>query len=128
MDAQQDPELPKRYTKHVRGQIGHAGLSRIQKVENRTWRWMVSPQWLAHHVNQQFDMPVFVVDNGKAWGEPKDPEESVTDKKHVKNEKREYAAKKRIKLDEKVSKKGKGKGKGKGKRESKSCRRGAACR
>ncbi|KAG0700871.1 hypothetical protein DFH29DRAFT_780199, partial [Suillus ampliporus] len=98
VDAQQDPEAPKRYTKRVRGPIGRAGIPRIQKVEHRARRWMVSLRWLAESVNQQFDVPTFIVDNGKAWGEPKDPEESVTEKKRVKIEKREYAAKKKIKL------------------------------
>ncbi|KAG2126264.1 uncharacterized protein EDB93DRAFT_1257639 [Suillus bovinus] len=100
VDAQQDPELPKRYTKRVCGPIGKAGLPWIQKVEHRARRWMVSPQWLVDPANQQFDVPAFVIDN---------------EKKCVKIEKREYAAKKKIKLDEKVSKKVKAKGKGKGK-------------
>ncbi|KAG1855658.1 hypothetical protein DFJ58DRAFT_841086 [Suillus subalutaceus] len=85
VDAQQDPHPPKCYTICTR-------------VEHRARRWMVSQEWLAQPENQKYDVLAFIVDNGKAWGDPKDPEESISAQKHVKNQKKEVAACKRAKL------------------------------
>jgi hypothetical protein len=116
VDAQADPEPPKRYTIRVRGEVIDLPIPRIQKVENRARRWMVSQEWLAHPDNQKFDVPGFVVDNGKAWGEPKDPEETISAQKRVKLAKQDVAARKRARLAED----GKGKqGSGKKKAQSK---------
>lgn len=100
VDAQVDPEPPKRYTICVRGEVIDLPIPRIQKVENRARRWMVSQEWLARPDNQKFDVPGFIVDNGKAWGEPKDPEETVSAQKRVKLEKKDVAARKRARLAE----------------------------
>ncbi|KAG1734539.1 hypothetical protein EDD22DRAFT_787883 [Suillus occidentalis] len=110
VDAQQDPHPPKRYTIRVRGETLDVAIPRIQKVEHRARRWMVLQEWLAQPENQKYDVPAFVVDNGKAWGDPKDPEETISAQKRVKIQKKEVAARKRAKLvDEGNTKPGKGK-------------------
>ncbi|KAG1728415.1 hypothetical protein EDB19DRAFT_1594265, partial [Suillus lakei] len=98
VDAQQDPHPPKCYTIQVRGETLDVTIPWIQKVEHHARRWMVSQEWLAQPENQKYDVPAFVVDNGKAWGDPKDPEETISAQKRVKIQKKEVAVHKRAKL------------------------------
>lgn len=70
---------------------------------------MVSQEWLIRPENQKFDVPSLIVDNGKAWGEPKDPEETISAQKRVKHEKKELAARKKVKLTQEGGKLKKGK-------------------
>lgn len=79
---------------------------------------MVSAEWLAREENKKYDSPSFLLDNGHAWGDPKDPEEMLAGQKRVKEQKRVIAAKKRVKIKEMEAKKkenGTKKGKGKSK-------------
>ena len=73
VDAQQDPHPPKRYTIRVRGETLEVTIPRIQKVGRCARRWIVSQEWLAQPENQKYDVPAFIVDDGKTWGDPKEP-------------------------------------------------------
>ncbi|KAG2055669.1 hypothetical protein BDR06DRAFT_1006860 [Suillus hirtellus] len=78
----------------------------------------VKVEWLVREENKKYDSPSFILDNGCAWGDPKDPEEMLAGQKRVKEQKRVIAAKKRMKIEEMEAKKkenGTKKGKGKSK-------------
>ncbi|KAG2050545.1 hypothetical protein BDR06DRAFT_1011194 [Suillus hirtellus] len=80
-----------------------------------TW---VKAEWLAREENKKYDSPSFILDNGHACGDPKDPEEMLAGQKRVKEQKRVIAAKKHVKIEEMEAKKkenGTKKGKGKSK-------------
>ncbi|KAG1809095.1 uncharacterized protein BJ212DRAFT_1279934, partial [Suillus subaureus] len=53
----------------------------------------------------KYDVPAFIINNEKAWGDPKDPEETISAQKHVKNQKKEVATHKRAKLVDDANKK-----------------------
>ncbi|KAG1900835.1 uncharacterized protein F5891DRAFT_1188322 [Suillus fuscotomentosus] len=94
VDAQQDPHPPKHYTIRVRGKTLDVTILEIQKVEHHARRWMVSQEWLAQPENQKYD----------------DPEETISVQKRVKIQKKEVAARRRVKLvDKGNTKPGKGK-------------------
>ncbi|KAG1723600.1 uncharacterized protein EDB91DRAFT_1270776 [Suillus paluster] len=38
-------------------------------------------EWLAKEENKKYDLPSYILDNGCAWGDPKDPEEMVAGQK-----------------------------------------------
>jgi hypothetical protein len=118
VDDAEDPSPPAtgKYTVHVKGEARNLPLVAAKKIENRARRWMVSTAWLALPDNKKFDAPSYILDNGRAWGDPKDPEEILAGQKRVKEEKRLISSRKRIKIEAmeergKVSAKGKGKAK-----------------
>ncbi|KAG1734771.1 hypothetical protein EDD22DRAFT_764901, partial [Suillus occidentalis] len=106
IDDAEDPSPPAtgKYTVRVKGEARNLPLVAAKKIENRARRWMVSTAWLALLDNKKFDAPSYILDNGQAWGDPKDPEEILAgQKKRIKIEAMEERGK--------VSAKGKGKAK-----------------
>jgi hypothetical protein len=68
-------------------------------LKNKARRWMVREDWLQLEENKGFDVPSRIADNGKAWGDPEDPEEIEAKQKRVKEEKEELK-RKRPKLED----------------------------
>lgn len=67
-----------------------------RSIAGRSRRWMVDTNWLQTH--PESDTPRTLADNGKAWGDPMDPEEIedqakdyAKEKKAVKDGKRKAA-------------------------------------
>ncbi|KAG2737939.1 hypothetical protein P692DRAFT_20659981, partial [Suillus brevipes Sb2] len=100
VDDAEDPSPPAtgKYTVRVKGEARNLPLVAAKKIENRARRWMVSTAWLALPDNKKFDAPSYILDNGRAWGDPKDPEEILAGQKRVKEEKRLISSRKRIKI------------------------------
>ncbi|KAG1829703.1 hypothetical protein EV424DRAFT_1316465, partial [Suillus variegatus] len=118
VDKAVDPQPPPCFTARVKGDPKELPILAAKKIENRARRWMVSAEWLAKEENKKYDSPSYILDNGRAWGDPKDPEEMVVGQKRVKEQKRLIASKKRVKIEEMEAKKkenGTKKGKGKSK-------------
>jgi hypothetical protein len=116
VDEVVDPHPPPRFTVRVKGDPKHLPLLAAKKIENKAHCWMISADWLANPENKKFDSPSFILDNGRAWGDPKDPEEMLVGQKRVKEQKRLIASKKRVKIEEiEAKKKENNKGKAKGK-------------
>ncbi|KAG2061048.1 hypothetical protein BDR06DRAFT_871390, partial [Suillus hirtellus] len=118
VDEAADPHPPPRFTARVKGDSKELPLLAAKKIENRARQWMVSAEWLAREENKKYDPPSLILDNGCAWGDPKDPEEMLAGQKRVKEQKRVIAAKKHMKIEEMEAKKkenGTKKGKGKSK-------------
>ncbi|KAG1794953.1 uncharacterized protein BJ212DRAFT_1291653, partial [Suillus subaureus] len=77
VDEVADPHPPPRFTTQVKGDSKELPLLAAKKIENQACRWMVSVEWLAREENKKYDSPSFLLDNGHAWGDPKDPEEML---------------------------------------------------
>ena len=95
-----DLDPKKGYVSHVKGPLKDMFPPVTQKIGFHVWRWMVSLAWLA--ANPDADMPMVLIDNGKAWGDLKDPEGMILAQKHVKEVKQEVKAlaRKKAKLEE----------------------------
>jgi hypothetical protein len=57
---------------------------------------MIDPGWLAQ--NEKYDVESRIVDSGVAWGDAEEPEALAEKRKRVKEEKRDIAQNKRIRL------------------------------
>ncbi|KAG2129522.1 hypothetical protein BD769DRAFT_1667117 [Suillus cothurnatus] len=105
VDEVVDPHPPPCFTTQVKGDSKELPLLAVKKFENQACQWMVSVEWLAREENKKYDSPSFLLDNGRAWGDPKDPEEMLAGQKQVKEQKRVIAAKKCMKIEEMEAKK-----------------------
>jgi len=101
VDATEDPSPPAtgKYTVRVKGEAKDMPLVAAKKLKNRACQWMVSSKWLTLPENRKFDAPSYLLDNGRAWGDPKDPEEILAGQKRVKEEKKLISSRKRVKIE-----------------------------
>ncbi|KAG1775225.1 hypothetical protein EV702DRAFT_1236239 [Suillus placidus] len=101
VDDTEDPSPPAtgKYTVRMKGEARDLPLVAAKKIENCARRWMVSSAWLALPDNKKFDAPSYILDNGRAWGDAKDPEEILAGQKRVKEEKRLISSRKRVKIE-----------------------------
>ncbi|KAG1731640.1 uncharacterized protein EDB91DRAFT_1058624, partial [Suillus paluster] len=83
VDDAEDPSPPAtgKYTVGVKGKARDLPLVAAKKIENCARRWMVSSAWLALPDNKKFDAPSYILDNGRVWGDAKDPEEILAGQK-----------------------------------------------
>ncbi|KAG0702797.1 hypothetical protein DFH29DRAFT_771107, partial [Suillus ampliporus] len=105
VDEALDPNPPPCFTVRVKGDPKELPILAAKKIENRARRWMISAEWLAQEENKKYDSPSYILDNGHAWGDPKDPEETMAGQKRVKEQKRLIASKKCVKIEEMEAKK-----------------------
>jgi hypothetical protein len=87
IDSVNDPQQAMKYTVRVRGEPKDDPPPSSNKLENHARRWMIDPTWLSN--NRVYDVPSKIVDNGRAWGDPEDPEDIIAKKLHIKQEKEE---------------------------------------
>ncbi|KAE9387734.1 hypothetical protein BT96DRAFT_768046, partial [Gymnopus androsaceus JB14] len=74
VDAVVDPNAPvPGYIPRIRGEKKEVPLHITHSIAGCSQRWMVDTNWLQTH--PESDTPCTLADNGKAWGDPMDPEE-----------------------------------------------------
>ncbi|KAF5385084.1 hypothetical protein D9615_001060 [Tricholomella constricta] len=100
IDAAVDPRRSNKYTVRVRGEPKEIPPPNSNLLKNKARRWMVRTEWLEEQKAAGHDeYDALLADNGKLWGDAKDPEEIAKTQKRVKAEKAEIQ-KKRPKLEE----------------------------
>jgi len=128
IDALPDAKPSTQFVKRVRGEKKEQAPPATKTLQGRARRWMIDPKWLEEH--SEFDLPARIADNGKLWGDSRDPEATEALIKQSAKEKADLKLKRKQRLSDttlvansdeeggsskKKRKKGKGKGKDKGK-------------
>jgi hypothetical protein len=127
IDRLPDPRGSGQFIKRIRGEAKDDGLPATKSLQGRARRWMIDPTWLQDH--PEFDLPKFIADNGRLWGDAIDPEETEALIKKSAQEKADIKKRKQMsvvggsdKEGEHGTKRGK-KSKGKGKEKEKDAAR-----
>ncbi|RXW11246.1 hypothetical protein EST38_g14609, partial [Candolleomyces aberdarensis] len=63
-------------------------IPKTLSFKGRVQRWMVDETWWEDVGKAEYDLPLYVADNGKAWGEEDDPEEVMEKAKTLGEEKK----------------------------------------
>ena len=73
IDAFSDPQPAWQYIPHICGEPKEQPLPMTKGIQGHARYWMIDLTWLQN--NSSSNAKSSVTDNGRAWGDPTDPEE-----------------------------------------------------
>lgn len=94
VDAVKDPKPSGQYILRERGEEKEMPLPATNQLEGRARRWMIKPEWLLEHPGN--DSAKQLADNGKHWGDERDPEEIEDSIRQMKQEKADIGRKRKV--------------------------------
>jgi hypothetical protein len=74
IDTLPDTRSSGQFVKRVRGEPKDQPPPATKTLVGRARRWMIDPKWLQD--NPEFDLPKYIADSGRLWGDAVDPEET----------------------------------------------------
>ncbi|KAK7447360.1 hypothetical protein VKT23_014070 [Stygiomarasmius scandens] len=92
VDSCPDPNPSAQYVMRVRGKPKDTGMAKLS-FEKRARRWMVCRKWLGEH--SDYDKTLYVIDNGKLWGDKTNPIEEEKKCKTLQEEKKNQRRKRK---------------------------------